>query len=102
MPVYEYLCDDCGGFSEFRPMSMYDAPHPCPSCEEPARRAILTAPAIGACSSEQRKAHRRNEAAVEAPKRGRAAAHGHHHHHKHAHPGKSGKLAEGRPWMLSH
>ncbi len=46
MPVYEYLCDDCGPFTQMRPMSECDEPHDCPQCSVEAPRVILTAPAF--------------------------------------------------------
>ena len=44
MPVYEYLCNDCGPFTDMRPMAECDAPQDCPRCEIEAPRVILTAP----------------------------------------------------------
>ena len=44
MPVYEYLCDDCGPFTDMRPMAECDAPQDCPRCESESPRVILTAP----------------------------------------------------------
>jgi putative FmdB family regulatory protein len=32
MPVYEYLCDDCGPFTDVRPMAECDTPQDCPQC----------------------------------------------------------------------
>jgi putative FmdB family regulatory protein len=46
MPTYEYECEDCGPFTEIRPMAEYDLPQPCPDCGNPAPR-LLTAAAIG-------------------------------------------------------
>ncbi|MCA9502596.1 MAG: zinc ribbon domain-containing protein [Spirochaetaceae bacterium] len=99
MPVYEYLCEDCGGFTALRSLEDYKLPEPCPGCARPARRAVLTAPSIASCGGALRKAHRRNEASVERPRRGRATSHA---GHAHAHPSRAGRAAGGRPWMLSH
>ncbi|MEZ4278959.1 MAG: zinc ribbon domain-containing protein [Myxococcota bacterium] len=100
MPVYEYLCERCGDFSELRPLSEYDRPRPCPGCARPAPRAVLSPPAISGCSSALRAARRRSEASAERPARGvidaRTAA------RPHAHPARAGRVAGGRPWMLSH
>ena len=68
MPVYEYLCNDCGPFTEMRPMSEFEAPQDCPHCEAPAPRAILTAPAFFCMPSDKRKAHATNERSRHAPK----------------------------------
>ena len=103
MPIYEYLCEDCGDFSEYQTLAFYDRPQPCPDCARPSPRVVLTAPAISLCSTSTRTAHRRNEQSVEAPKRGRANPHAHGGAgHAHPHPARAGKVAGGRPWMLSH
>ena len=32
MPVYEYLCDHCGPFTDIRPMAECELPSACPEC----------------------------------------------------------------------
>jgi putative FmdB family regulatory protein len=54
MPVYEYLCDDCGPFKDLRPMAECDDPQVCPQCEIMAPRVILTAPNFFCMPSESR------------------------------------------------
>jgi putative FmdB family regulatory protein len=112
MPVYEYLCDDCGPFKDMRPMSECDAPHACPHCRAVAPRVILTAPNFFCMPSDKRKAIGLNERSANAPKTldQYKATHG---------PGcgccsgkasrlmtKSKNGAKGfptaRPWMISH
>ena len=68
MPVYEYLCNDCGPFTDMRPMAECDEPQDCPQCEVTAPRVILTAPAFFCMSSDKRKAHATNERSRNAPK----------------------------------
>ena len=68
MPVYEYLCDDCGPFTDMRPMSECDAPQDCPKCESESPRVILTAPNFFCMPSDKRKAHATNERSANAPK----------------------------------
>lgn len=46
MPLYTYACDDHGEFSAWGRMAESEAPQPCPTCTEPARRA-LARPALG-------------------------------------------------------
>ncbi|MEW6396102.1 MULTISPECIES: zinc ribbon domain-containing protein [unclassified Afipia] len=112
MPVYEYLCNDCGPFTEMRPMSEYDMPQDCPHCAVAAPRAILTAPHFSCMPASTRKSHAINERSANAPKTlGEYKA-----YHK---PGcgccstkpsrlvtKSRSGAKGfptaRPWMISH
>ena len=68
MPVYEYLCNDCGPFTDMRPMAECDAPQDCPHCAIEAPRVILTAPAFFCMPSDKRKAHATNERSANAPK----------------------------------
>jgi putative FmdB family regulatory protein len=44
MPVYDYLCDRCGPFTETRPMAEAGRRQKCPICRRKAPRAFLTAP----------------------------------------------------------
>ncbi len=60
MPVYEYLCDACGPFTDMRPMSECDDPQVCPQCADMAPRVILTAPAFACMPAERRTAHATN------------------------------------------
>ena len=68
MPVYDYLCDDCGPFTDMRPMSECDAPGDCPKCESSSPRAILRAPNFFCMPADRRKAHATNERSANAPK----------------------------------
>ncbi len=113
MPVYEYACEDCGGFTAVRPMAEHRAPQPCPGCGVPAPRALLTAPAFSALPAATRQAHATNERSAHAPKTAAEYAAGKRHG-----PGcgccgtgKSNavKAPDGskifpakRPWMISH
>ena len=69
MPVYDYLCEDCGPFTELRPMAECDAPIGCPTCGFAAPRAYLTAPYCATMSAERRHAHATNERSAHAPQR---------------------------------
>ena len=68
MPVYDYLCNDCGPFTDMRPMAECDAPQDCPQCESKSPRVILTAPNFFCMPSDKRKAHATNERSANAPK----------------------------------
>ena len=68
MPVYDYLCNDCGPFTDMRPMAECDAPQDCPQCESESPRVILTAPNFFCMPSDKRKAHATNERSANAPK----------------------------------
>ncbi len=68
MPTYEYLCSDCGPFTDMRPMSECEEPNECPHCGDTAPRAYLTAPRLSGMSSERMMAHTTNERNQHAPK----------------------------------
>ncbi|KRR05279.1 FmdB family zinc ribbon protein [Bradyrhizobium valentinum] len=68
MPVYEYLCNNCGPFTDIRPMAEFEDPQDCPRCETESPRVILTAPAFFCMPSDKRKAHATNERSANAPK----------------------------------
>jgi putative FmdB family regulatory protein len=68
MPVYEYLCDACGPFTDMRPMAECDLPQDCPSCTISSPRVILTAPHFACMPADKRKAHAVNERSAHAPK----------------------------------
>jgi len=68
MPVYEYLCDRCGPFTDMRPMSECDDPQDCPHCETASPRVILTAPNFFCMPSDRKKAIAINERSAHAPK----------------------------------
>jgi len=68
MPVYEYVCDDCGPFTAMRPMAEYEQPCDCPECGAAAPRVLLTAPNFSCVSTERRTASAVNERAASAPK----------------------------------
>ncbi len=107
MPLYDYACEGCGPFRDWRPMSAASAPVECPTCGVPAPRAI-TAPFIANMNPNSRIAHQRNEMSADAPEvmsrkemdrlgTKRAGARGRHHHarrHGHGH--------SGRPWVIGH
>jgi putative FmdB family regulatory protein len=43
MPIYEYICENCGGqFDKLRPMKEADAPIPCAKCESIQTRRRLS------------------------------------------------------------
>ena len=68
MPVYDYVCNDCGPFTDMRPMAECDAPQDCPHCDSSSPRVILTAPNFFCMPSDKRKAHATNERSANAPK----------------------------------
>jgi putative FmdB family regulatory protein len=110
MPVYDYLCSECGPFTETRPMADCDLAHDCPNCRKEAPRAFLTAPYLSGMATERRLAHVVNERSASEPKLLSKQAHGAGCgccSGKSLRPTKRGKsgaksFPASRPWMLSH
>jgi putative FmdB family regulatory protein len=109
MPVYEYLCQRCGPFTQMRPMAEYDLPSECPHCAGAAPRVILTPPRFSTLGADVRAAHATNERSANAPGRSSSLQ------RKHGtgcgccsgrmdRRGKSGakSFPTRRPWMISH
>jgi putative FmdB family regulatory protein len=114
MPVYEYLCDRCGPFTQMRPMAEYEMPSDCPECAGAAPRVILTAPRASTLAAETRRAHATNERSANAP-RSSSSMRGNHGagcsccgggsaKKGSASKGKNGlkSFPSSRPWMISH
>lgn len=77
MPIYEYLCGDCGEFSALQPLAARADPRACPGCEMPAPRVLLTPPRLSAIDPGRRVAHETNERARNSPSTsGTVRAHG--------------------------
>lgn len=68
MPVYEYLCQSCGAFTQMRPMAECELPSDCPDCGAQAPRVILTAPHCTTLSTQARLAFATNERSAHAPR----------------------------------
>src|SRR5882672_8838032 len=112
MPVYDYLCEDCGPFTDMRPMAECDLPRDCPGCGLEAPRAFLTAPYCAAMPADRRMAHATNERSAHAPQRSsqRNERHGAgcgccgQKLARNVKRGKNGakSFPSSRPWMLSH
>jgi putative FmdB family regulatory protein len=66
MPLYDYQCDGCGPFREWRRMSDYAQPATCPDCGSSAERLMAT-PVIG-MDSGLRRAHATNERSAHEPR----------------------------------
>lgn len=113
MPYYDYLCEDCGLFTESKPMVQSADPCNCPSCGETAPRALVRTPHMALMDGDRRHAFSVNEQSTHAPKSSKKTG---------AHApgcsccsgggGKKSKMvyhADGsksapsaRPWMISH
>jgi putative FmdB family regulatory protein len=86
MPLYEYQCEDCGMFEEWRSLSEVDLPFHCPTCQRPGKR-IFSPPTV--LSGSFRLKHENPEPQLIQrnlePKQQRVKSH-----------------TGGRPWMISH
>jgi len=67
MPLYDYLCSDCGPFVDTRRMAECDHPQACPRCGESSPRALLTAPRLSCVAATTRTALGINERSAHAP-----------------------------------
>ena len=112
MPVYEYLCEGCGPFTQMRPMAESELPSECPDCAATAQRVILTAPYCSSLSAESRTAHAKNEGSANAPRslsslkqeHGAGCACCSSRSSRFTRRGKGGSKSfpTSRPWMISH
>jgi putative FmdB family regulatory protein len=120
MPVYEYLCKNCGPFIRTRAMAEYELPSDCPQCGARAPRVLLTAPQCLDMSPQSRRAHAANERSADAPavrsslQAAHKAAHGAgcgccatsnsklRHKSAASHKSAARSFPSRRPWMLSH
>jgi putative FmdB family regulatory protein len=112
MPVYDYLCSDCGPFTDMRPMAECELPSDCPACGSSAPRVILTAPHFAAMPVAARKAHAANERSAHEP-RSFSSSKSSHMAGCACCSGKSSRMTRRgkdgsksfparRPWMISH
>jgi len=46
VPLYDYDCPTCGGFSDFAPVAAFADPLPCPGCGTAAPRNLLAGPVL--------------------------------------------------------
>lgn len=86
MPLYEYKCQSCGIFDQWRPLAESDQVAHCPACEKPSCR-IFSPPMLLTSSFRLKQEVRepklvKRDGELEKPR-------------FKTHP-------EGRPWMISH
>lgn len=110
MPIYDYLCADCGAFSAQMPMSAYRDDQDCPTCGQRAPRALLTTPYLASMDGGKRRAHATNEKSAHLP--ATSAGTGRHPSNCGCCRGPEKRQADSptpmksfpasRPWMISH
>ena len=64
MPLYEFVCEGCGPFEQWRPVS--EPGGHCPACSAPARR-VFSAPGVRRMGAPLRKALDREERSAAVP-----------------------------------
>jgi putative FmdB family regulatory protein len=89
MPLYEFRCNDCGIFDEWRTMTESSNPAHCPSCQESAKRifssvGIQLNGALRLRKTANPEPQLITKPNVDSAKRNRPKSHG------------------GRPWMINH
>ncbi|OCC03195.1 hypothetical protein BA190_19615 [Labrys sp. WJW] len=67
MPLYNYVCDDCGPFDEWVPMADAGKACACPTCSEPGQRDVA-APQLSLMNGTLRRALTRSEKSGTEPK----------------------------------
>ncbi len=94
MPVYDFVCEDCGSFEQQRSFTEAGNPMTCPSCGRKARRVYLmpntkrmSNALSGAMNRAEKSAHEPEVA--RRPVEGKRSSKKHHHNHE-------------RPWMMGH
>jgi putative FmdB family regulatory protein len=110
MPLYEFDCESCGGFSVLKRIVARNDGQPCPACGRTAQRNVISAPALACMPSAARHAAQVNERSRHEPRHsaqdhahdmavhGSGATHGNHSCTEGATKTFLGK----RPWMISH
>lgn len=91
MPLYEFKCDNCGMFEQWRKLAEAGTPMLCPTCQAVAKR-VFSAPNVNLNSgSLPLRSGAAKEPRVVKPSQDREAA-----------TAKYSQQPNGRPWMISH
>lgn len=95
MPVYEFVCENCGPFEVLRPLEEAGEPSRCPVCGALASR-VFSAPLLTRTPASVAAAHARNERSAHEPeivKRPRSET-----------PPAPARppRGHGRPWQIGH
>ena len=105
MPIYEYVCRDCGDVSnKLRSIAERSLSTKCDHCGGEAQR-VISPPRLSILHKDIRAAHETNERSAHEPKVSTKHECGAHcHHHKRSEQPTALKQATGqkRPWMLGH
>jgi putative FmdB family regulatory protein len=113
MPLYDYLCADCGPFEALASMDHYAEPCDCPDCGTAAPRVLLSAPRLAVMGEARRQAYETNERSRHAPHLSTVEVRRHGHgtgcsccsgpkQKTVTAPGGAKAFPSKRPWMISH
>lgn len=108
MPLYDYQCEACGGFSEFASVACSSEPANCPECGRTSAR-VISAPALALMPNHLRQAYFRSEKSAHEPNKfsknrrgcGCQGAHSCGNSKPEKQVTKTAASAR-RPWMLGH
>lgn len=92
MPLYEYRCESCGLFEQWRDHRQSAKETFCPQCGAMARR-LYSAPAFTAHTKAEKEVRRRAERGSEPRVAGRQSA---------GDPSPKPRKSGGRPWQIGH
>jgi putative FmdB family regulatory protein len=67
MPIYDYMCSDCGNFDALRPTARRDDAAECPACGELSVRVFANGPHLARLDADTRRAMDGNVRAAHAP-----------------------------------
>lgn len=91
MPLYEYKCETCGGFEQWRMLAEAGTPMHCPTCQAVAKR-VFSAPNVNLNSGSLRlRGGEAKEPRVVNNSQDKEPA-----------TPKYSQQRNGRPWMISH
>lgn len=100
MPLYEFRCETCGPFEQWRRLSETTTPMLCPTCQVAAKQ-IYSAPGLIMTSSAlRRRVDQSAEPKVVTRHQSQEPCHNHHAHGDKSHTHNHAHL--GRPWMVGH
>lgn len=91
MPIYEYRCESCGPFEQWRDHREPEEETRCPECDAAARR-MYSAPAFAARTKAEKEA-RRMDLGPQPQVAARQSA---------GNPSPRPRKSGGRPWQISH
>jgi len=66
MPLYDYVCRQCGEFTAWGSIQHSSDDAACPDCGQDSRR-VISAPRLAVMSPQSRVAHERNEKSANEP-----------------------------------